>query len=47
MDPIKVQQLLELIEKASVWPPNVDELPARNQAIIDKAEAEIDKELQA
>lgn len=45
MDAVKVMNLLELIEKAKVFPPNVDELPERNQAIIAKAEAEIDAEL--
>jgi len=46
MDPVKVQQLLDLIEKASVWPPNVDELPQLNKDIVAKAEADIEIELQ-
>jgi len=47
MDAIKVMNLLELIQKASAPPPGVDELPARNQAIIAKAEADIDTEVAA
>lgn len=45
MDPVRVKDLLELIEKAQVMPPDADVLPARNLAIIAKAEAEIDIEL--
>jgi len=45
MDPVKVQKLLDLIERAKVPPPGVDELPARNQAIIARAESDIDAEL--
>ncbi|KKN71814.1 hypothetical protein LCGC14_0416680 [marine sediment metagenome] len=52
MDATKVQGLLDLIEKASVPPPNTDqdqtrydEIVARNEAIIAKAEVEIDAEL--
>lgn len=52
MDPVKIQQLLDLIDKASVPPPNTeqdparhDEIVARNQAIIAKAEADIDAEI--
>ena len=52
MDAAKVAQLLELIDKASVPPPNTDqdetrhaEIVARNEAIIDRAEMEIDAEL--
>jgi len=49
MDAEKVKKLLELIEKVSVPPPGMaeGELPERNQAIIAKAEAEIDAELEA
>jgi len=47
MDAEKIQKLLDLIERAKVPPPGVDELPARNLAIIAKAEAEIDAELAA
>ena len=47
MDAAKVILLLELKEKASVPPPDTPagELPARNQAIIAKAEADIDSEI--
>jgi len=52
MDAIKVMDLLELIEKAEVFPPDTGEDPvaydaiiARRQAIITKAEADIDAEL--
>jgi len=45
MDADKIQNLLDLIARASVPPPGVDELPARNQAIIAKAEADIDTEV--
>ena len=47
MDAEKVQSLLDLIERASVPPAGVDELPARNLAIIAKAEADIDAEIAA
>lgn len=45
MDAIKVMDLLELIEKANVMPPDSEELPERNLAIIAKAEADIDDEV--
>ncbi len=52
MDAVKVQQLLDLIDKASVPPPDNDQDPtrhdeivARNAAIVAKAEADIDAEL--
>ncbi len=47
MDVEKVLKLLELKEKASVPPPDMDggELSARNLAIIAKAEADIDTEV--
>ncbi len=52
MDALKVQTLLDLIEKASVPPPNTDEdqtrynaIVARNNAIIAKAEADISAEV--
>lgn len=45
MDAIRVKDLLELIEKAQVMPPDADELPPRNLAIIAKAEADIDAEV--
>lgn len=52
MDAVKVQQLLDLIEKASVSPPDNDQDPARhgaivarNNAIITKAEADITAEV--
>ncbi len=47
MDAIKVQALLDLIERAKVPPPDTvgGELPARNLAIIAKAEADIDAEV--
>lgn len=52
MDAVKIQALLDLIEKVSVPPPNTeqdqtryDEIVARNNAIIVKAEEEIDAEL--
>ena len=52
MDAAKVKELLELIDKASVPPPNTDqdqvrydEIVARNEAIIDQAEMQIDAEL--
>ncbi len=52
MDAINVKNLLELIDKASVPPPDTDQDPtrhdeivARNNAIIAKAEADIDAEL--
>jgi len=54
MDVIRVKELMDLIEKASVPPPNTeqdqtkyDAIVARNQAIVDKAEAEIAAELTA
>lgn len=54
MDAVKVQALLDLIEKVSVPPPNTeedqtryDEIIARNAAIVTKAEADIDTELAA
>lgn len=47
MDTDKVQKLLDLIDRVSVPPPGVDELPARNLAIIAKAEADIDAEVAA
>ena len=47
MDAAKVQTLLDLIERAKVPPPGMapGELPARNLAIIVKAEADIDTEV--
>ncbi|KKN26607.1 hypothetical protein LCGC14_0873000 [marine sediment metagenome] len=47
MDAAKVEKLLDLIERAKVPPPGMagGELPARNLAIIAKAEADIDAEL--
>ncbi len=50
MDPIKIEKLMELIEKASVPPPDTDParhdaIVARNLAIIAKAEADIDVEI--
>ena len=44
MDTEKIEKLLDLIERAKVPPPDMapGELPARNLAIIAKAEAEID-----
>jgi len=47
MDAEKVQKLLDLIERAKVPPPDMaeGELPARNLAIIAKAEADIDIEV--
>lgn len=47
MDPVRIQQLLDLIDRASVWPPDVVILPPQQQAIIDKAKLEIDAELAA
>jgi len=45
MDPIRVMDLLELIEKAEVPPPGGEPISDRNLAIIAKAEAEIDAEI--
>lgn len=52
MNPVRVQELLDLIEKVSVPPPNTeqdqtryDEIVSRNQAIVTQAEMEIDAEL--
>lgn len=47
MDVDKINKLLDLIERAKVPPPGMDagELPARNLAIIAKAEADIDAEV--
>lgn len=47
MDALKVMDLMELIEKAKVPPPDSDgvTLPPRNIAIIAKAEADIDTEV--
>lgn len=52
MNPVRVQELLDLIEKASVPPPNIyqdqtryDAVVARNEAIVTKAEADITAEL--
>ncbi len=47
MDAVKVQELLDLIERAKVPPPGTPagELPPRNLAIIAKAEADIDTEV--
>ena len=52
MDAVKVQQLLDLIDKASVPPPDSEQDPARhdaivarNNAIIAKAEADITTEV--
>ncbi len=48
MDSDKIQKLLDLIERAKVPPPGWaegDPLPARNLAIIAKANADIDTEV--
>lgn len=47
MDAIKVMDLMELIDKARVTPPDSEggDLPPRNLAIIAKAEADIDAEI--
>lgn len=49
MDTNKVKDLMDLVERAKVPPPNWEgpELPARNLAIIAKAEADIDAEVAA
>ncbi len=45
MDAIKVQDLLDLIERAKVPLPDGEPISDRNLAIIAKAEADIDAEL--
>jgi len=52
MDPVKVVALLDLIEKASVPPPDMqqdptrhDEIVARNAAIVARAEDDIAAEI--
>ncbi len=52
MDPVRIQNLLDLIERAKVPPLNTeqdqteyDAIVARNQQIITKAEAEIQVEI--
>jgi len=52
MDAAKIEALLNLIEKAEVFPPNTEEdqtewdaVVARRRAIIAKAEADIDTEV--
>ncbi len=52
MNPVRIENLLNLIERAKIPPPNTDQdateydaIVARNLAIIAKAEAEIQDEL--
>ena len=52
MDPVRVQDLLDLIERAKILPPNTEQdqteynaIVARNNAIVAKAEAEIQLEI--
>ncbi len=45
MDARNVLTLMELIDRAKVPPPNDEPISVRNQAIIAKAEAEIDAEI--
>lgn len=45
MDAEKVLKLLELIDRSKVPLPNDEPISDRNQAIIAKAEAEIDAEI--
>ena len=48
MDVSKIQALLDLIDRVSVPPPGMLDgaIPELNQAIIDRAESDIDVELQ-
>ena len=52
MDPVRIENLLNLIDRAKIPPPNTeqdqteyDAIVARNNAIVVKAEAEIQVEL--